>query len=131
MGSDERTTLNELAELLSRAWGVPTRVAHLPARSEVDHAHASHAKLRCFFGEIPSTPLAEGLAATVAWAKQRFRGREGAAAAEAREEPYGGGVEAVEVARRLPPSWRRDDLREVAEVEQLRPARRRLDSARG
>lgn len=93
VGADQAYTVRELADEVARALGVPTHVAHLDARNEVVHAHASHAKLERFFGVQPKTSLAEGLARMAAWVRTigvrepvRFKN--------------------IEVTKNLPPSWR-------------------------
>ncbi len=84
LGSDERTTVLDLAGVVSRAMGVSLRVEHLPARHEVRHAYCLHDKVRAYFGDlIHNVPLETGLAQMAAWIKQtrmrrgeRFRGIE-------------------------------------------------------
>ena len=108
VGADEQTTLNELAALLSQAWGAPLHVTRLPPRNEVRHARATHHKLRCFLGAhaVAPTPLREGIARTVAWALEQL---------PPTTEDVARGFGAVEVLRGLPPSWRDAGLREVPE----------------
>jgi UDP-glucose 4-epimerase len=92
VGADTPCTLNDLASAVAASMGVPPRVTHLPARAEVVHAHASHARAREVFGERPVMPLEEGLARMAAWVRQH-----GARATE----PF----EAIEVRRNLPAAW--------------------------
>jgi UDP-glucose 4-epimerase len=92
VGADVPFTLNELAAAVARAMGVAPDVVHLPARSEVAHAHASHARAREVFGERRLVPLDEGLARMAGWVRQH-----GARATA----PF----EAIEVRRNLPSAW--------------------------
>jgi len=116
VGSDETLTVRDLAAEMARAWGVPLAVEHLPARHEVQHAHAAHSRLRAVFGtRAPQTPLAEGIRATVAWARaQPWQNRTIVEWADP-------SVAAVEVRRNLPPSWETIGLQQVPEVLELRP----------
>jgi UDP-glucose 4-epimerase len=45
-------------------------VVHHEARDEVKHAFSDHSKVRAVFGELPSTPLEEGIGRMVAWARE-------------------------------------------------------------
>jgi UDP-glucose 4-epimerase len=93
VGADEPCTLNELGAAVSRAMDVPFRPVYLPERFEVKHVHVSHAKARALLGYQGRVGLAEGIAATAAWARQ----------AGARTSQ---GLRTVEIARNLPASWR-------------------------
>ena len=93
IGTDEVETVNTLAQLVSDAMGVPTRIAHHEARNEVKHAFSDHSKLARVFGERPPTPLAEGVGRMAEWAK-----RVGPRASKR--------FEGIEIERKLPPSWR-------------------------
>jgi UDP-glucose 4-epimerase len=92
LGADRAYSLNELASHVARAMGVAPTVTHLPARSEVQHAYASHERVRQVFGPQPHTPLEEGLAAMAEWAR-RAGGRASA--------PFDG----IEIRRNLPAAW--------------------------
>jgi UDP-glucose 4-epimerase len=70
VGADQPFTLNELARSVAAAMGVEPRVEHLPARHEVQHAHASHDKIQRVFGRRNTTPLDDGLRAMAAWVRQ-------------------------------------------------------------
>lgn len=92
VGADQTCTLNELAVRVAAAMGVAADVVHLPARHEVQHAHAAHDKVRRVFGARPQTPLEEGLRAMAAWVKDH-----GARASA----PFPG----IEITRNLPAVW--------------------------
>lgn len=103
VGGDIATTVNELAAVTAQAWGNPEAVIkHLDARNEVAHAESDHHKLNCFFPGLPKpVGLREGMERMVAWAKttgQYFKPVE---------------FQAVEVKKKLPPSWLTDGTREV------------------
>ncbi len=92
VGADDVCTLNDLAERVAAAMGVPPRVEHLPARHEVQHAHSSHDKIRNIFGVVEATPLNHGLRRMAAWVKEQ-----GARASQS--------FEGIEIVKNLPPSW--------------------------
>jgi UDP-glucose 4-epimerase len=95
VGADTPYSVSELAGQVARAMGVPLQVDHLPERHEVQHAYASHAKVRAAFGDLMrDVPLRQGLDEMAAWARQHGS-RETA--------PFA----AVEVAKNMPPSWAR------------------------
>jgi UDP-glucose 4-epimerase len=94
VGTDTPFSVNDLAQRVIKAMNVPGHtIQHLDARKEVEHAYASHDKLRCYFKPNPPTPLDEGLA-TVA----KFVYETGSF------EPKG--YLNIEVDRNLPPSWK-------------------------
>ena len=92
VGADHPLTLNDLAGRVAAAMGVPARVEHLPARAEVQHAYASHARGRAAFGARLETPLEAGLATMATWVKAR-----GARTSAA--------FDAIEVRKNLPLAW--------------------------
>jgi UDP-glucose 4-epimerase len=93
VGAENPTSVLELGRVLAASMGVEPRFQHLAARNEVVHAFSSHAKLHDVFGRQAYTPLAEGIARNVAWA--RLKG--------SRKTPIFTGVE---VLKNMPPSWR-------------------------
>jgi UDP-glucose 4-epimerase len=92
IGADDVWSLNDLARRVAAAMGVEPRVEHLPPRTEVQHAHAGHARLRQVFGDRRQTPLDAGLADMARWVRER---------GPQPSTPF----EAIEVTRNLPPSW--------------------------
>jgi len=93
VGADTPCTVSALAAEVARAMGKPGHpVRHLPARNEVKVAYCDHARARAVFGEGPRTGLEEGVRRMAAWVK-RVGSRE--------SRKFG----AVEVDRRMPPSW--------------------------
>ena len=103
VGGDIATTVNELAHVTAEAWnGANANVIHLDGRNEVTHAESDHKKLNCFFPGLPKpVGLRAGMSRMVTWAKETGK----------YFEPVKFG--AVEVMRKLPPSWMTDDLKEV------------------
>ena len=95
VGAGRAHTVNELADAVRRAMGVPGHpVRHLEARNEVHTAVSDHARAQEVFADVlpAETPLEEGLARMAAWVRSvgprdptRFSG--------------------IEVTRNLPPSW--------------------------
>jgi len=92
VGADQPYSLNELAAAVARAMGVSANVVHLPARHEVQHAHASHDKALRVFGTRPQTSLDEGLGRMAAWVRTH-----GARASSM--------FEGIEITRNLPAVW--------------------------
>jgi UDP-glucose 4-epimerase len=103
VGGDIATTVNELATVTAEAWGAPdANVLHLDARNEVAHAESDHKKLNCFFPGLPkAVGLRDGMQRMVKWAKT--------------DGKYFPPVEfkAVEVLRKMPPSWVAPGMGEV------------------
>jgi UDP-glucose 4-epimerase len=95
IGADTPYSVNELAEVVSKALGVAPNVTHLPARNEVVHAYSSHENARRIFGDAQAISLADGIERMAVWA-QRVGARESAS------------FENIEILRNLPPSWARD-----------------------
>jgi UDP-glucose 4-epimerase len=95
VGDDETTTVRHLAELVAETMGVTLSLRHLPARKEVLHAHADHAKaLRVFEGGVASrTSLREGLAQMAAHVRSQGVPRPTPCPAP------------IEIRDCLPPSW--------------------------
>lgn len=95
IGSDQPTTVNELAELVMKTMGIRAELHHLQARNEVVLAYSDHSKYREVFAEsvVPDTPLAEGLRRMAVWAKEA--GVRSSAA-----------FENIEIPKNMPPSWR-------------------------
>jgi UDP-glucose 4-epimerase len=93
VGADKPYSVNELANVVSKAMGVPSQIQHLEARNEVVHAYSAHEKVRKYFGDlIKNVSLDEGVAKMAAWAKT----------AGARQgKPF----EGIEVRKNLPPTW--------------------------
>src|SRR5262249_55966552 len=89
VGADQPTTVLELGNLVAAAFDRKAEIEHLPARSEVVHAYASHEKARRVFVGGASIPLDEGIRGMAAWA--RMRGPQ-------RTPPFRG----IEVERNLP-----------------------------
>jgi len=93
VGADVPASVKELALEVAAAVGVPAQLRHLPARVEVAHAFSDHSKVKQVFAPPAPVSLREGLQRTARWAAnlqpappKRFQG--------------------IEVADKLPPSWR-------------------------
>ncbi len=96
VGGDEATSVKELAAAVAEAVGVELQIRSLEPRSEVQHAHAGHQWARQVFPKVFAHPpsLAEGLAKTVAYVRQRPIPSATPCPAE------------IELPERLPASWR-------------------------
>lgn len=93
VGADQPETVLALAHATAQALGVEPQIRHLPARHEVVHAFASHAKARRVFQPERPVPLTEGLRRMAQWARRR---------GPLTPTEFG----AIEVPINLPPSWR-------------------------
>ena len=69
VGADEATTVAELAQVVAAAFDVEPQIEHLPARNEVEHAFASHEKVRDVFGTGATVPLRDGINRMAEWAR--------------------------------------------------------------
>ncbi len=92
IGAEMPYTILTLAEQVAQTFGVEASIQHLPERTEVRHAVASHDKLRCFFDVPEATPLDVGLARMAAWAMEH---------GPCRPVTF----DDIEVPIRMPPAW--------------------------
>jgi UDP-glucose 4-epimerase len=92
IGADRPHSVNELTSVVGRALGVTPKVSHLPARHEVQHAYSDHSKAHRLFGGKEAVSLSDGVARMAKWAR----------AAGARQSKS---FDAIEVRKKLPPSW--------------------------
>lgn len=92
IGADRPYTVNYLAQVVARAFGVEPRVLHLPPRLEVKHAFSSHDKIRKFLGPRTQTTLEAGIERMAAWARK---------AGPRVTRPFA----AIEVPLKLPSAW--------------------------
>ena len=93
IGADQPYSVAEVATEVARALGLEPKLMHLPARNEVEHAYASHAKVERYFGASKKTSLTEGLQKMAAWVKT-----------VSLREPIR--FKNIEILKNLPPSWR-------------------------
>jgi UDP-glucose 4-epimerase len=71
VGASKTNTVMELVQQVTAAMGVPEHpVQSLPSRNEVMVAYTDTSLAASVFGERAETPLEEGLARTVAWARE-------------------------------------------------------------
>ena len=96
IGSDEPTEVIELANTVAEVVGVEPKVTNLPARSEVQHAHAEHTFAKQVFATAyeHSLPLKAGIERMVDWVR------------EVGIPPATPCPTAIEISEKLPPSWR-------------------------
>jgi UDP-glucose 4-epimerase len=95
VGGDESLSVLELAERIQQVTGCDCGIEYLPARKEVQHAHADHRKLRAAFPNVfaQAKTLQQGLQETAHY----LRGRP---VPDKTRCPA-----PVEIADQLPPSW--------------------------
>lgn len=92
LGADVPYTVNELAELVSKAMTKDCRIKYLDPRNEVKVAFSDHGKAERVFGTGKKVLLADGLQAMVRWVQQHG----------ARESSV---FENIEIVKNMPRSW--------------------------
>jgi UDP-glucose 4-epimerase len=92
IGADSPYSVNELVEVVGRAFGVEPKVKLLPPRKEVAHAYSDHSKAAKLFGSPEALSLVDGIGRMAAWAR---------AAGSRSSKRFDG----IEVTRGLPVSW--------------------------
>ena len=92
IGADKPYSVNELATVVCKEFGVEPNINYLSARNEVLHAYSDHAKAHRIFGEPTGIDLTEGIVRMAAWAK-RVGARQG-------QE-----FENIEITEKLPDGW--------------------------
>lgn len=93
IGADKPCTINYLAEVVARAFGVDLYIQYLPERFEVFNAYSSHKKAYNIFDIKSYTPLEVGIQSMAEWVK-RVGIRKGSS------------FPSVEIMKKLPPSWK-------------------------
>lgn len=92
IGADKPYTVNELATVVCKEFGVEPDINYLTARNEVLHAYSDHAKAHRIFGAPTGIDLEEGIARMAAWAK-RVGARQGQEFSN------------IEITEKLPDGW--------------------------
>jgi UDP-glucose 4-epimerase len=92
IGADKPYTVNELATVVCKEFGVAPDIKHLAARNEVLHAYSDHARAHRTFGEPTGITLQEGIKRMAAWAKKT-------GARQGQE------FENIEITEKLPDGW--------------------------
>ncbi|MCL4294787.1 MAG: NAD-dependent epimerase/dehydratase family protein [Anaerolineae bacterium] len=92
VGADKAYTVQYLAEVVARAFGVSPEIQYLPPRNEVIHAYADHKKAHHILGQSGTVSLEEGVERMATWAR-RFGARQS-------QEFHN-----IEIRQELPPSW--------------------------
>ena len=94
VGSDEVSTVKQLAELISKEFNIELKINWLEERVEAKHAYSDHSKLRKFFPDLQNTPLDKGISLMSKWVQDT-----GLWEASHPEK--------VEIEKSLPDSWRK------------------------
>lgn len=92
IGADTPYTVKELAQIVSKEFGIDSKINLLEARKEVVHAHSDHHKIKDVFGDNPAVSLKEGIMKMANWAR----------AVGARK---GMEFENIEIEKNLPQGW--------------------------
>ena len=92
IGADQPHSVNELAEIVADAMGLPCNILRLDTRNEVKVAFSDHSKAERVFGGKDKKSLKEGVAAMAAWVQKHG----------ARESSV---FEEIEILKKMPPSW--------------------------
>ncbi len=92
IGADKPYSVNELAKVVCKEFGVEPDIQYLTARNEVEHAYSDHAKAHRVFGDATGITLQQGIAKMAAWAKKT-------GARQGQE------FENIEITEKLPDGW--------------------------
>lgn len=92
VGADTPYTVNDLAAVVGKEFGVTPKINYLEARNEVKHAYSSHEKVAKYFPNIPKFSLEAGIHRMAEWAKTH---------GPRTSQEFGN----IEVMKNLPPSW--------------------------
>jgi UDP-glucose 4-epimerase len=92
IGADKPYSVNELAEVVSREFGVEPNIKYLAARNEVLHAYSDHTKAHKVFGDPTGISLQEGISRMADWARK--------VGARASQE-----FANIEITEKLPDGW--------------------------
>jgi len=98
IGSDERHTILELAQVVAKCFGVRPEIVHLDPRKEAKHTFLSHEKLKKYFGERKMISLEEGVHRMVQWARTKENSRYTK-------------FKDIEIFDNLPPAWKDKDVK--------------------
>lgn len=69
LGSDQVTSVNHLASMISEEFSTQAEIRHLDKRHEVEHIYASHEKIMRYIDDHQPTSLNEGIHQMAQWAK--------------------------------------------------------------
>lgn len=103
IGADIPYTVNELAEKVAKAMGVPPRMKYLDPRNEVKHAFSSHKRVEEVFKYTANVSLEEGVGRMASWARS---------VGIKRSRLFAG----VEIMKNMPKSWQEEVLLAHGEV---------------
>ena len=92
IGADQPYTVNELAQVIGKKFGIDPVIEYLRARNEVQHAYSDHQKAHQAFGLARAVSLEEGIGKMADWAKQ-------VGARKSQE------FDNVEITEKLPEGW--------------------------
>lgn len=93
VGADEAIAVKDLAEQVMKAMRMACPIQFHESRNEVQHAYASHEKIKNHFGETESTSLEVGLEKMSNWAKS---------VSHQSSQKF----ESLELTKNLPPFWK-------------------------
>ncbi len=100
IGADKPYTVNELAQVVARQFGVEPNIKYLQARKEVMHAYSDHSKAHQVFKVAHTVKLNEGIGRMAAWAKK-------VGARKSKE------FENIEIYQNLPEGWNPNKVHKV------------------
>lgn len=93
IGADTPYTINQLVDVVRRAFAVEPQLRYLPARNEVVNAFADHSKARSLFDIRDTVDLDVGISRMAAWAKT---------VGARQSQPFG----YIEIPRNMPGIWK-------------------------
>ena len=94
IGSDDPVSVLDLANRIAKEFGTIPKLSFEPERNEVRHAYANHTKIAKYFNYKARVDLDEGIGRMARWAREVG-------------PRVGRRFDDIEVAKKLPPIWRR------------------------
>jgi UDP-glucose 4-epimerase len=93
IGSDDFTSVNQLAELIAESFDTEVKINYLEQRNEVDHAYADHSEIKKYLPVPEPTPLKLGIDKMATLVKNEII-------------PPATHYKGIEIDRNMPPSWK-------------------------
>jgi UDP-glucose 4-epimerase len=92
IGADKPYSVNELATVVSKEFGIEPNINYLNARNEVMHAYSDHTKAHNVFGDASGISLQKGISRMATWARKT-------GSRQSRE------FDNIEITEKLPDGW--------------------------
>ncbi|MEZ6063174.1 MAG: NAD-dependent epimerase/dehydratase family protein [Planctomycetaceae bacterium] len=109
VGASTPVSVKDLAEIVSREFGVTPNLEFLPPRNEVQIAWSDHSRCDEVFGAVPETSLADGIRRMATWVRS---------VGARRSQSF----DNIEITDGLPPSWQPAELPEKHRPQATSPS---------